>query len=782
MKNTFIIICFILGCCSIKIYGQQNITLSGIISDAQTGEALIGASVLIKTDVKKGTISNEYGFYSLTIPKGKYIIQFNYLGYESVIIDSVFKVNTRIDISLPSISKELTEIKITDEESNNIVNKSAGVEKIELAQMNKVPVIFGERDYLKTIQLLPGVQPASEGSSGFNVRGGSSDQNLIILDEAIVYNPSHLLGFFSSFNADAVKEVTLYKGIAPANYGGRVSSVLDVRMNDGDKKKYHVGGGIGLISAHVFAEGPLWKDKASFLVAGRRTFADLFTQLSSNDLIKGTTLYFYDINTKLNIQLGKKSKLMLSGYFGEDELGLSDFKLKWHNAIATARFNHIISGKIFSNTSFIFSDYQSTIVVDPNNAGVKLRSEIMDFSLKQEFQFFISAKHTLKAGIGSTYHIIAPGEIDGNGFGGFGVADISYRYSIDNAFYATAESSFAPWMKLNYGLRLVSFHAVGPGNFYRLDQQQNVSDTLTLSNFESAADYYNFEPRIAVSIIPTEKTSIKFGYARHTQFIHLLANSVASNPTDKWIPSSNNVKPEISDQFSAGVFQQIKSNMFDIGIEGYYKLLQNQIDYKDGADVLTNELYEKDLLSGDGRTYGLELMVRKNKGDFTGWISYTLSRSERKINGINDFNWYPARQDRTHSLNVVLMYQYKRWTFSGTFVYYTGNAVTFPSGKYQVNNDVVYLYTERNGYRMPDYHRLDLGVTVDLLRKKLKPLKNGKERKPWLQSEISFGAYNVYNRYNTYRITFRENDNNQTEAVSTALFGIVPYVGFNFKL
>ena len=763
---------------------QTQLTISGFVNDFQTGEPLIGATILANGNFSGGVTTNEFGFYSITVPNGKQQLQVQYLGYSTKKLDTVLQSNFRWDVMLPPSSKDLSEIRISDSSSaSTFLSSLPGVEKIDLQQMNKLPVLIGERDFMKSMQLLPGVQAASEGSSGFYVRGGSTDQNLILLDDATVYNPSHLLGFFSSFNADAIKEATIYKGNAPAHYGGRLSSVLDVRMNEGNNQQFHVSGGISLIAARCMAEGPFQKGKSSYLISGRRTYADLFTRISNNELIKNTVLYFYDINAKLNFNLGKKSRVLVSGYYGQDELGLADFQLRWHNAVGTIRFNHLISSRVFSNTLFVFSDYSSTVKVSADSVGVKLRSEIMDFQLKQEFQIYPSDKHILRTGIISTVHIVTPGEIDGSGATGFNMTDLSKRYSWENALYVHHEWSVLPWMSVHSGLRLANFNATGPGNFYVKDDSGKISDTLHYGTFSFPASYINLEPRLFFNFQPFRYTSVKMGYARHTQFLHLLANSFASNPTDKWVPSSNLVQPEISDQVSLGVFQQVHQQMFEISLEGYYKHLQNQLDYRNGADILNNELYEADLLSGNGRAYGMEFCFKKNKGDFTGWIAYTLSRSERRIEGINDFNWYAARQDRTHDLSIVLMYTWKRFSFSGVFVYYTGNAVTFPSGKYEIDGRTVYVFTERNGYRMPHYHRLDLGVTVDLRSNKERINKKGLPKHKMLISELTFGAYNVYNRHNTYRITFRESktEPGKTEAVSTALFGIVPYVGYNFK-
>jgi len=762
----------------------QKYTLSGTVTDKKDGETMIGTAITISELPGVGVTTNEYGFYSLTLPKGNYHFNYQTVGYDTKSLDTILDKNISYDIKLEPKSNDLKEFVVTGENGDDkITSPLTGVEKINMDVINKLPVIFGERDILKSIQLLPGVQPAGEGNSGFFVRGGTTDQNLILLDEATVYNPSHLFGFFSTFNSDAIKDAVLYKGSAPAQYGGRIASVLDVRMNEGDNQQYHISGGIGLISSRLNIEGPIQKGQSSFLVTARRTYADLFLKFQPNVALQNTQLYFYDLNAKMNFKIGKRSRLYLSGYFGQDVLGLDAFELNWHNGTATVRYNYMISSKVFSNTVFTFSDYQNNIKIAANNINFRIRSEIMDFNVKQEFQFYPSPKHSIRAGVNTIYHIVTPGEIDATGSVTFDATGLSKRYSWENAVYATHEWTATSWFRINYGVRLVNFNVLGAGNFYTLDNQYNVIDTTSYGNGAFVKSYFNIEPRVSFSMQVAKSTSIKVGYARHTQFLHLLSNSTANNPTDKWIPSSNIVRPEIADQVSLGVFQNFKKNMFEVSVEGYYKNLQNQLDYKDGADILNNELYEADLRLGDGRAYGLEVSFKKVSGAFTGWVSYTLSRTEKLIDGVNHGNWYAAKQDRTHNLSVVAMYQYKRWTFSGTFVYYTGNAVTFPSGKYQVDGVTTFLYTERNAYRMPDYHRLDLGVTVDLRKKAPTYNKKGKLKRKMIVSDLSFGTYNTYNRWNVYSISFQDdaNDPNKTNAISTTLFGIIPYVTYNFK-
>ena len=780
MRGCFLFL-VLLGLLPASAQVPKTFTVSGSIRSKTTGEDIIGANVLVVERPGTGTVANTYGFYSLSLAPGKYTLQIRCVGFAPQELPVTLDKDLSLDFLLEDASKALTGVQVTSEkEDQRITESQMGVNRLNMAEINKLPVLFGERDILKSIQLLPGVKSAGEGRTGFSVRGGGTDQNLILLDEATVYNPSHLLGFFSTFNSDAIKDLTLYKGTAPAQFGGRASSVLDVRMNEGDKNAYHISGGLGIIASHLNVEGPIQKGKSSFLVTGRRTYADLFLKLSHNEQLRNNQLYFYDLNAKMNFELGKKDHLYLSGYYGRDVLGFGNtFKLDWGNGTGTLRWNHLINPKTFSNTSFIFSDYQTNTTIEAGNTQFKLRSEIMDFNLKQEFQFYPNPKHAIKAGYQTTYHIMTPGAVDASEGSAFSPQSLSKRHSWENALYAGDDWNITDRIKMSYGVRLVSFSTLS-GDYYTVDGAGHVTDTTQYTGARFAKTYFNAEPRISMNFIVAKSTSIKAGYARNTQFIQLLSNSTSDNPVDKWVPASNNIKPVISDQVSVGIFQNVYNNMFEFSVEGYYKYMANQVDYRDGADVLNNELYESQLLYGTGRAYGVEFLVKKTKGKFTGWVGYTYSRTEKHINGINNDNWYPAKQDRTHDLSVVLMYQpVRKVTLSAVFVYSTGNAVTFPSGKYEIDGNVHYIYTERNGYRMPANHRLDVSVTIDLLKKR--PLTDTKRR--LIKSDLNIGCYNVYGRQNAYSITFRqsETDPSKTEAVQTSLFRWVPSISWNFK-
>jgi len=755
-------------------FAQNKYTISGIVKDKKSGESLIGANIKLQ-EMKGGTATNTYGFFSITLPKGEYTLQISYAGFNTVTEVVLLDSDKQVAIELTAAG-QLEEIVINNKKKNENVTKAVmGVEKLSMKEINLLPVLFGERDILKSIQLLPGIKSAGEGNSGFFVRGGGADQNLILLDEAPVYNASHLLGFFSTFNSDAIKDVTLYKGGMPAQYGGRLSSVVDIKMKDGNNKDFDVSGGVGLISSRLNIEGPIVKDKGSFIISGRRTYADAFLKLAPDSALKNNTLYFYDFNLKANYTLGKKDRLYLSGYFGRDVLGFGEtFSTDWGNKTATLRWNHLISNKIFSNTSFIYSDYSYKVKIKSGTDRFIITSQIRDVNIKQDFDYFISNNSKLKFGGNLIRHTVSPGRIEAEATSNLKSSVIQYRYSWESALYASHELAVSDKINLVYGLRLSNLTPTGPGNFYNYDQNGLVTDTLRFKSGEAVASYWNLEPRASASFQLTTASSFKASYNRNVQNLHLLTNATTSTPNDLWIPSTKNVKPEIADQVSIGYYQNFKDNQYEFSVESYYKNLQNQIDYRNGAELQANDNVESELVYGTGRAYGVELLIKKKLGRLSGWVGYTLSKSERKFKEINEGNYFNARQDRPHDLSVVGIYKLSnRWTLSGTFVYSTGNAVTFPSGKYRVNEQTVFLYTERNGYRMPDYHRLDLAATVE----------NKKNNKRKYQSSWTFGVYNAYGRANAFSIAFIDdpNDASKTVAEQTALFQLVPSVSWNFK-
>jgi hypothetical protein len=749
---------------------RKKYTISGHVKDSKTGEAMIGATIMLEELPQIGTASNAYGFYSLTVSEGTYTIITRYMGYTPFSQQVVMKQNVKLNIELLEKGVEQKAVVVTGEKKDeNIKEIQMGMEKLDVKSIQDIPVLFGEKDVIKTVQLLPGVKSGGDGNTGFYVRGGAADQNLILLDEANVYSASHFLGFFSVFNSDAIKDVTLFKGEMPSEYGGRLSSVLDIKMKDGNAKDFGVNGGIGLIASRLSVEGPIVSDKGSFSISGRRTYLDLFLKLSSDSSVNRVRLYFYDLNAKANYQLGENDRIYLSGYFGKDVLGFGNtFGIDWGNTTATFRWNHLFNEKMFSNTSLIYSTYDYTVIANINGNNLNLISKIKDEGVKQDFQYFFDSENGVKFGLNSIYHAIVPGTATFADSAQTSTLELTNKYSWENAFYISHDYKLSPIISVQYGVRFSFFSVLGPGVFYTYDSKGDRVDSLAYGSGKFIKTYFNLEPRIALNYILDDESSLKASYGRTTQNLHLLSTSTTSNPTDMWIPNSNNVQPEIADQVSLGYFRNFEDNSYEFSAETYYKLLRNQIDYKDGAQIGVNENVESQLLFGSGRAYGLELFLKKKYGRLNGWIGYTLSRTELKFAEINNGNYYPAHQDRTHDISVVGIYQLSdKWTFSATWVYYTGNAVTFPSGKYRIleYNEVNY-FTERNGYRMPAYHRLDLGATWQ------------GERSSW-----TFSLYNAYGRENAYSIRFQKdpNDPAKTQAVQTALFKFVPSITYNFR-
>jgi hypothetical protein len=753
------------------VLSQRTYTLSGKIADSETGEDMIGVTVLV-AELSKGTTSNSYGFYSISLPSGKYTIRYSYVGYknEEKILD--LKNNQLLNVEIVSSVLGLGEVIVSSEKDNlNLNVPETGLERINLKEIVTIPVLLGERDILKTIQFIPGVSNSTEGSTGYNVRGGSMGNNLLLLDEAPVYGSSHMMGFFSVFNSDAIKEVTLYKGGIPACYGGRSSSVLDVKMNNGNSKNFSTSGGIGLISSRLLVEGPLIKDKMSFMITGRRTYADLIAKLIFPDKLVSDKMsfYFFDLNAKINYTINSKDRIFISGYFGKDifELG-DDIGTGWGNTTGTLRWNHVFSNRIFSNTALIYSKYDYGFIF--GQKGLRLKSGIEDISFKEDVTVYFNSENTLKSGIGITYHSFSPGKVTIGDTSGYQVT-LREKKATEGYFYIQDEQKITSRLISNYGVRLSYFAQLGPGWFYSYNVSNELVDSLWFGNGKAVFPRFYIEPRISFNYLLNRKSSIKLSCTRMTQYLHLLSNSTSGSPTDIWMPSSNNLFPSIVDQISVGYFRNFQNNSFETSVEVYYKNIINAVDYEDGAEIIFNEHVESQILSGKGRGYGLELYAKKTSGNLTGWISYTLSRIENKIKGINNFNWYPVKFDKTHIFSLVAIYKIsKKLSLSGDWTFMTGNAVTFPGGKYELLSTTVPYYTERNGYRMPAYHRLDLGLAM-----------KGKTREKF-RSEWNFSIYNIYNRHNAYAITFRESEagHGTTEAVRLSLFGIVPSISYNF--
>ncbi len=748
----------------------QNFTVSGYMRAADTGEELLYANVYVPGS-ETGVTTNLYGFYSITLPQGKYTLEYSYIGYQKESIDIDLSQNIEQNIELKSLSQELDVVIVTGErEDVNVTSTEMSAVKLDMKEAKFIPVLLGEQDVIKTMQLMPGVSASSEGGSGFFVRGGDADQNLILLDEAPVYNASHLLGFFSVFNSDALKDVKLYKGGIPAEYGGRASSVMDIRMKNGNSKKWGATGGIGLISSRLTLEGPLVKDKGSIMISGRRTYADLLLKAVTSQF-DNTSLYFYDLNLKANYQITKNDRIYLSGYFGRDVFGIENAGIDWGNTTGTLRWNHTFSSKLFSNTSFIYSDFDYGFGVESDGLDIELSAGIFDYNLKQDYNWYLNPKNTIKFGWQGIYHRFKPTTflLDGESAGVD--TELQEQYALEGGVYVANEQKVNKKISLNYGLRLSGIGNIGSYT----EKEYNAEDEIISSTTHGKGEFYNsflgLEPRVNATYLLNDASSIKASYNRIYQYLHLLSNSNSGTPTDLWIPSSKLVKPQIADQVAFGYFRNFKDNMYEFSVEGYYKNLQNQVDYEDGAEAFLNPDIEAELVFGKGRAYGAEFFLRKNKGKLTGWISYTLSKSERQFDEISGGKWFSARQDRTHDVSVVATYQITpRVNIAGSWVFYNGDAVTFPSGKYYVDGALVNLYTDRNSSRMPNYHRMDIGITA--------VLKDNAKR----YSDINLSAYNLYNRKNAYTIDFSENaETGETEATRTALFGIVPSITWNFR-
>ena len=753
-----------------------NVSVSGTIKDKKTGETLTGATVSFAGHPTLGVATNAYGFYSITIPSGHYLLVVSFSGYATDTTSLDLQQNTVVNRMMAAANSQMQEVVVTGRKSHNILVTPPGVQHLNMDDIKDIPVLLGEKDVLKTIQLLPGIKSAGDGKSGFFVRGGGADQNLILLDEATVYNASHLLGFFSVFNSDAIKDVTLYKGGMPANFGGRLASVEDIKMKDGNDQKLGVSGGIGLIDSRLTVEGPIEKGKGSFIVSARRTYLDLFTQLASDSNVKGSKLYFYDVNLKANYTLNQNNRVFLSGYFGKDDLQIKQYSnddgINWGNATATFRWNHVFNNKLFSNTSLIYSRYNYNALYLSNINNINVTSDITDYHLKEDLNYYLDPRSKLDFGVDITSHVTQPGQAQASASSKFNSVVLQKKYALESAAYISHEWSPASKWKFTYGLRLTMLSVLGPDSVYTYDAAGDTKTSNWYGNGKVIKTYVNPEPRIAISYQLNETSSIKLSFDRNVQNIHLLNNSTSTSPTNVYLPTSNIVQPEIADQAAAGYYNTFHDRKYEFSSEVYYKTMQNQIDYKDGAELIGNNNVESQLLFGKGRAYGWENYLKKKTGRLTGWISYTLSRTERQITGINNGSWYPASQDQTHNISIVGVYKFsKKWTFSGAWVYNTGNPVTWPSGKFPVDGVPVYYYTSRNGYRLPAYHRLDLGATV-ITKKTAK-----------FESSLTFSLYNAYGRANPYTILFQRDPNNQlkTQVQQTTLFKMVPSITYNFK-
>ena len=792
MNSRQIILFLVTILCSLSIFAQEKFTLSGTISDANSNETLIGVNVVV-AELKTGVTTNEYGFYSITIPKGAYTIQISYLGYQTLQESITFDQNIKNNFKLFSNETALKEVIITDNKTKTDIKRpEMSVNKLSIATIKKMPVVLGEVDVLKSILLLPGVTNAGEGASGFNVRGGGADQNLILLDEATIFNSSHVFGFFSVFNPDAIKDLKLYKGGIPARFGGRASSVLDIYQKDGNSKEFHVNGGIGLISSRILAEGPLVKDKGSFLIGGRSSYAHLFLKLSEEQ--KDNSAYFYDLNTKLSYKLDTNNSLYLSGYFGRDVFSLSkSFTNIYGNATLNLRWNHLFSEKLFSNLSLIYSDYYYGLDLD--FVGFKWDSGIKNYNIKYDFKNYISDTFKLNYGINGIYYEFNPGTIkpsDANS--GINFEQLDKKYAFESALYINADHDITDKIALSYGLRYSMFYRLGQStvNIYennnpvlfnpdlQLYEKATPIDTQFYNRNKVIKNYNYLEPRLSLAYQINENQSVKASYNRMVQYLQLISNTTSPTPLDVWTPSDNFIKPQIADQVALGYFKNFKDDMYSIEVESYYKKVQNRLDYIDGANLIANKAIEQIILNGTLRSYGLEILLRKNEGKLNGWISYTLSKSEQQTpgrtpleSGINNGQWYNSVYDKLHNIAVTSSYNLnEKWSFAANFALQTGQPITYPLGQYEYLGINVPNYGLRNKNRLPTYHHLDIAAT-------LTPDSN--KNRQW-KGEWVFSIYNLYNRKNAASINFRQNAETGTnEAVKTSIFGVVPAVSYNFK-
>ncbi len=792
MKYYFFTILFIIS--SITAVAQEKFTISGTVSDKDSGETLIGINVLVPSQ-NAGTVTNVYGFYSMTLPAGSHKIQYSSIGYTSEILTIDLQASITKNISLSENLESLTEVIITtDSEKLNIRDPQMSANTLKSSSIKKIPVVLGEADVIQAITLLPGVTNAGEGASGFNVRGGGAGQNLVLLDEATLFNSSHLFGFFSVFNPDAIKDLTLYKGGIPARFGGRIASVLDIYQKDGNSKELKITGGLGLVASRLLIEGPIVKDKVSFLVGGRSSYAHLFLPLFDNDNIAK----FFDLNAKVSYKIDDKNKLFLSGYSGRDKFEISDsFENIFGNSTVNLRWNHLFSDKLFSNLSAIYSDYFYNLQL--KFVEFQFDSGIQNLNLKYDFTHYISEKTKLQYGLNSIYYSFNPGDIEPTtASSGINPFSLTKKFGFENAFYIDGELEINDRLNIQAGLRLSTFNRLGQDslNIYadnnpilydeNLDIYQDAEPigTESFDRTETIKAFANLEPRLAISYLLADDAAIKASYNRTAQYIHLISNTTSPTPFDIYAPSGRFIDPQIGDQVALGYFKTFKDFTFEV--ESYYKKTQNRLDYVDGADLIANDAVEQILLSGEARSYGIEFLARKTQGRLTGWFSYTLSKSEQRTPGrspqeigINNGEWYNSAWDKTHDISVTAQYQFsKKWSFGANFIIQSGLPFTFPEGQYIFEGQVIPVFEARNASRLSSFHRMDISATY--IPKKSRQFDSSR-KKAW-RSEWVFSAYNIYNRRNAASISFRENTSTgQNEAIRLSIFGIIPAITYNFK-
>ena len=812
------ILLFLSSVSLVKSQEKQKFTISGYVKDASTGELSIGATVYLK-ELMNGGNTNQYGFYSITVEKGTYHFIASYVGYQNYDSVIVLDKDIRINVDLKPTATNMKEVEVSSEKSDkNVSSTNVGQVKLDMAEIKKLPAFMGEVDILKTIQLLPGVKSAGDGNSGFYVRGGGPDQNLILLDEAVVYNASHLLGFFSVFNGDAISSVNLIKGGMPAQYGGRLASVLDISMKEGNNKTYHAEGGLGLISSRFTVQGPIVKDKASFIVSARRTYADALVNLFAKPgtTQKNSGVYFYDFNAKVNYRLSDKDRIFISGYFGRDVMSFNDaaaaFKLgiNWGNSTAVVRWNHLFSQKLFMNVSAIFSDYKFSFAAQQSGFEFKLFSGIRDWNAKVDFGYYPNIRHQIRFGANYIFHTFTPTSVSAkSGETVFDFGAVKKDKAHEAAVYLSDDFDLTAKIKIAAGLRYSYFEQIGPFDRYQKDPITGQTSGVThYSSNQKVADYGGLEPRINIRFQLGPKSSIKASYTYNLQYIHLASLSSLTLPTDTWVPCSELVQPQKGTQYSLGYFRNFKDNMYETSIECYYKDLKNQIEYKDGSlpGASVNDNSDNSFVFGKGQAYGTELFIKKRQGKFNGWVGYTLSWTTRTFPDLNGGQTFYAKYDRRHDISIVLSYDLsKKWTFSTVWVYGTGNAITIPVSYYFIDGNFVTEYGNKNAFRMPAYHRLDLSATFTPSKEKHIERKTARvtkryERKgkdvttihvpkKWAkdyETNWNISVYNAYNRHNYY-ILYYANEGSaydgslKIKAKGVFLFGIVPSITWNFK-
>jgi len=765
---------------------EKRFTLSGFIKDSLNGETLIGATITVRGQ-SKGINSNQYGFYSITLNAGKYTLQCSYIGYVTRVVELDLDRDRQFNFDvMPSVRLSEEVVVSSKKRDANVKNAQMGKFNLPIEQIKAIPAFLGEVDLLKTIQLLPGVRNAGEGSAGIYVRGGGPDQNLILLDDAPVYNTGHLFGFFSIFNSDAIKNVALIKGGMPAQYGGRLSSVLDISMKEGNNQKLQVDGGIGLIASRFSIQGPLKKDKASFIVSARRTYIDALVKpfIPKSSQFYGSGYYFYDLNAKVNYKFSEKDRLYLSGYFGRDVFdfvnGRQSLKVNipWGNATGTLRWNHVFNKKLFGNTTAVYNDYKFLFKAAQNNFEIKLSSGIRDLSLKQDFDLYPFTGHKIKFGGIYTYHRFTPSVVSGRQDSVIFEPDNAQRkFAHEAAVYVQDDWEINDKIKINAGLRYSWFQQIGAFKIYKTDDNGNRLDSTVFKKGAPVKTYGGLEPRLTLRYALNDETSLKASVTRNLQYIHLVSNSGTTLPTDIWVPSTYKVRPQISWLYAAGLFKNFKDNMYETSVEVYYKKMDNQIEYKEGYTPNTLDDTENSFTFGKGWSYGTELFINKTKGKLTGWIGYTLSWTKRKFPYLNFGETYPAKYDRRHDMSVVAMYALSRkWKLSATFVYGSGNAATLPQRFYIIGGVLTQEYSRINEYRLPSYHRLDLSAILTPRRSL-----NRKWKTEWV-----FSIYNAYSRQNPYFIYFDQtgspyNGSLQVQAKQVSLFPVIPAVTWNFR-